>query len=392
MHFLDLAEKAGYYFVRSKNLTVTKGFGRRTFQRIPELDGLRGIAISLVISFHYINNQLLHTTDPIGTKVAFITSFGWVGVDLFFVLSGFLIGSILIRHKKSLNYFSTFYMRRVVRILPNYFLFLLLFFTGMDLPYFSENYFLAGNNVIPGWSYFLMTNNLYMAYLENLGNTALSVTWSIGIEEQFYLIFPFVIYFGGNKVLPYLLVAIIVTASFFRLQFTHWIPAYVLLPCRMDALAMGVLVAYVNFHKDLKVLVSKYFWFVIAPMIFDLLICGFLYYLYSDLGVIKHSLFAFFFTGCLVLALSSKVVWYSRFLRFKLLMWVGTISYSLYLFHYFLLGVAHHIIGNKQGIGIYHWSDILITLIALVVTVVVSWLVYKKIEMPMVEIGKKYKY
>lgn len=371
---------------------MSRGFTENNFQRIPELDGLRGIAILLVISFHYINNQLLHTTNPIGKKLAFIASFGWVGVDLFFVLSGFLIGSILIRHKKSLNFFSTFYIRRIVRILPNYFLFLLLFFTLMSLPYFSANYFLTGNHVIPGWSYFLMTNNLYMAYLDNLGNSALSVTWSISIEEQFYLIFPIIVFFVRDKFLPYVLVLLIVAASIFRLQFTHWIPAYVLLPCRMDALAMGVLVAYVNFHKDIKVLVNKYFWFVTAAMIFDLLICGFLYYLYGDLGVIKHSLFAFFFTGCLVLALSSNVVWYTKILRFKLLMWVGTISYSLYLFHYFLLGVVHHIFGNKQGIGIYHWADILITLIALLVTVVVSWLVYKKIEMPMVEIGKKYKY
>ena len=178
---------------------MSKGFNDHNFQRNPELDGLRGIAILLVMSFHYINNQLLHTTNPVGTKLAFITSFGWVGVDLFFVLSGFLIGSILIRNKESVNYFSTFYIRRIVRILPNYFLFLLLFFVLSSSPYFSTNYFLTGNNVIPGWSYFLMANNLYMAYLKNLGNDSLSVTWSIGVEEQFYLIFPLVIYFVGNK-------------------------------------------------------------------------------------------------------------------------------------------------------------------------------------------------
>ena len=84
------------------NLTQSK--------RIPELDGLRGIAILLVLSFHYINNQLIQSENKIGKTLTKLTSFGWVGVDLFFVLSGFLIGSILMRSQSSPKYFTTFFV------------------------------------------------------------------------------------------------------------------------------------------------------------------------------------------------------------------------------------------------------------------------------------------
>jgi peptidoglycan/LPS O-acetylase OafA/YrhL len=76
--------------------------------RIPELDGLRGIAILLAVSFHYLNNQLVHCVNNLGMIVSKIISFGWVGVDLFFVLSGFLMGSILISTRHSENCIRTF--------------------------------------------------------------------------------------------------------------------------------------------------------------------------------------------------------------------------------------------------------------------------------------------
>ena len=78
-------------------------------KRIPQIDGLRAIAILLVLSFHYINNQLVNETTKIAKFFCFATSFGWAGVDLFFVLSGFLIGSILLLNKQKDKYFAAFY-------------------------------------------------------------------------------------------------------------------------------------------------------------------------------------------------------------------------------------------------------------------------------------------
>ena len=103
-------------------------------ERIKELDGLRGVAILLVVSFHYINNQLINTPGIVAKSLFTLTSFGWVGVDLFFILSGFLIGSILIKEKGKPNYFSTFYIRRIVRIIPNYYLLLGVFAILLSVP------------------------------------------------------------------------------------------------------------------------------------------------------------------------------------------------------------------------------------------------------------------
>jgi peptidoglycan/LPS O-acetylase OafA/YrhL len=81
-------------------------------KRIPELDGLRGISILLVLAFHYIGVEQTHSF------LGFISSYGWCGVDLFFVLSGFLIGRILIEQREATNYYQVFYSRRAFRILP----------------------------------------------------------------------------------------------------------------------------------------------------------------------------------------------------------------------------------------------------------------------------------
>ena len=95
--------------------------------RIPELDGIRAMAILLILFFHYINNQLPESNNIFLRLLQKATSLGWSGVDLFFVLSGFLIGGILIRNKESENYFKTFYIRRFYRIFPFYYVLIYLF-------------------------------------------------------------------------------------------------------------------------------------------------------------------------------------------------------------------------------------------------------------------------
>lgn len=360
-------------------------------RRIIELDGLRGIAILLVVSFHYINNQMVDRTDSLSKAITKATSFGWVGVDLFFVLSGFLIGSILIANKSSQNYFKTFYARRFVRIVPNYFLLLIVFLTMWNLPYFASNYFLSGKQEIPFWSYFLMVHNFFMAKYETLGNDALSVTWSIGIEEQFYLLFPFIVYFFPRKWIPWILVTLIFGAFGFRSLFDHWIPRYVLLPSRMDGLAIGFLIGYLSQTGALvtyRKLILKASRLVI---ILILAICTLSYWKYNDLGIAKHTLFAIGFGILVIYALMLPKTWLGSFLRSKALVWIGAISYSLYLFHYLIMVVVFHIAGYT-GVGIFGIKEIILTIIAFSTSLIVSWLIYRWLEQPMVKIGKRFKY
>jgi peptidoglycan/LPS O-acetylase OafA/YrhL len=95
--------------------------------RVPELDGLRGVAISLVIVFHYVASAEHRGLNPWLHRALTGFAFGWSGVDLFFILSGFLIGGILLDARSSPTYFRAFYMRRVFRILPLYYAWTLLF-------------------------------------------------------------------------------------------------------------------------------------------------------------------------------------------------------------------------------------------------------------------------
>ena len=102
-------------------------------QRIPELDGLRGIAILLVLLDHYIGTYYNTGFSPFWQRFFRAFSGGQVGVDLFFILSGFLIGGILLGSRNSTNYFHTFYLRRIHRILPVYYAWILLYFIGLGV-------------------------------------------------------------------------------------------------------------------------------------------------------------------------------------------------------------------------------------------------------------------
>ncbi len=167
-------------------------------RRIKELDGIRGAAILFVLAYHYFSNGA-GINNPIGRQFLKLFSIGWSGVDLFFVLSGFLIVGILLDAKSSNNYFSSFYIRRALRILPLYYLLLTLF---LILPIFISNDGIF-KLTFPFWSYLLFIQNLFMIKFD-LGTSWLGVTWSLAIEEQFYLLLPILVWKLDKKRLVYI--------------------------------------------------------------------------------------------------------------------------------------------------------------------------------------------
>ena len=199
-------------------------------EHVPELDGLRGIAILLVLFYH--------------SHVPFFVHMGWCGVDLFFVLSGFLITSILLNAKESPSYFSAFYARRVLRIFPLYFTVLIAYFWVL-LPiahHFgrAESYTGAGQ-----WWYWL--------YLQNWWNGAghdilwLSHFWSLAIEEQFYLVWPLVVLLLSRRALVYCGVMTFAGCLLLRVIFVrhHALPELIHRATifRIDTLAVGGVLA-----------------------------------------------------------------------------------------------------------------------------------------------------
>ena len=193
--------------------------------RVPQLDGIRGMAILVVLIWHYYRghfnglpdtdlNEIQHFINP-------IFSLTWTGVDMFFVLSGFLIGGILMDNRDGDNYYKAFYVRRLCRIFPIYFLLLGLFITGYYFLSWRGHAgleWLFNMNTHRGWQYPLLVQNFQMMKGDP-GPNALDVTWFLSIEEQFYLLFPFFIRMIPVKRIPCMLILLILFAPLFRMFF-----------------------------------------------------------------------------------------------------------------------------------------------------------------------------
>ena len=206
-------------------------------RRLLELDGLRALAILPVMAVHFTPFN-----GPLSALVPF-TKAGWVGVELFFVLSGYLITGILLDTVGTPGYYTGFIARRAVRIFPLYYVAL----AGFTLVSWRQGLPLDGWDS-PAW-FALYAGNVPVA-LQNAWPRQgfLIVLWSLQIEEQFYLLYPALVKACSVNRLRTVLMSCVVLAPALRTAMTllwpdHWLACYVLMPCRMDALAIGGLVA-----------------------------------------------------------------------------------------------------------------------------------------------------
>ncbi len=205
--------------------------------RIPQLDGLRGLAILAVLAWHLV-------AAPLGTRTGPL-ALAWAGVDLFFVLSGYLIADILLKARPAANYFRVFYLRRACRLLPLYALTL--------ACYAVAKVCLAGRPALapmfepgepPPWTYAVFAQNLGMATHATFGPGWLAVTWSLAVEVQFYLLLPLLVRYARPSLLPAVAVASLVAGPLIRALMPP-VAGYVSLVSRADSFFAGVLVAYV---------------------------------------------------------------------------------------------------------------------------------------------------
>ena len=208
------------------------------------LDGVRGLAVLLVI-FHHESVLPLNSAFDRG-YYALLPMMAWCGVDLFFVLSGFLITGILLKAKASQGYFRNFYARRALRILPLYYA--VVFFSLVVLPHIhhpkAQNFGrIRGDEV---W-YWTMTTNFAVARANAWRHAILDISWSLAIEEQFYLLWPLVVLLLSGPTLRRVCVALIGGALLARCVLIYGganaLAVYTLPFTRMDTLAAGALVA-----------------------------------------------------------------------------------------------------------------------------------------------------
>jgi peptidoglycan/LPS O-acetylase OafA/YrhL len=359
--------------------------------RIPELDGLRGIAVVMVLIFHYINNQLspLDLESGILSTLKVTTSFFWSGVDLFFILSGFLIGSILLKYKGQKNYFKTFYIRRFLRIVPVFYLLLICYILLREINIPDPGNFLFRDE-LPLFPFFLFLQNYVQAAYDTFGPVPLGPTWSLAVEEQFYLILPSIIFFTPKKWLPFIVLPCILAAPFFRYFAETWYKSYFPFQMRMDTLFFGVLLAYLVVEKNLIQIIEKKKLITLAFFLLFLAL-GVILSLTGKIGVFNHSIFMVLYGLFLLISLAFKQTFLGNFLRSKVLRFLGFLSYSIYLFHQLFSGILHAYIFNDIPV----LSDVnraLVTFLSFFLTVLFSYLLHLVLERPIIAYGHKFKY
>ena len=204
------------------------------------LDGLRGLAILLVLLLHFTTDMEI----PAGTVAAGVRSafqIGWTGVDLFFVLSGFLITGILVDNKGGGRYFSAFYARRALRILPVYFL--AVFATFHLLPRVFQDFDTGGVRTEAAFWLFL-TNFTELPY--QLARTV-GHFWSLAIEEQFYLMWPLVVFLSSRTRARRIALLTVMLSPLLRYVALRagvsGASVYHFTPFRLDGLATGAFIA-----------------------------------------------------------------------------------------------------------------------------------------------------
>lgn len=211
-------------------------------RHVPALDGVRGLAIALVMSLHFVNNQVV-PTNLFERAAVTLTNYGLWGVDLFFVLSGFLITGILADARGGPGYFSNFFARRALRIFPLYYVVLLLLTVVIPAGVLAAiDPELLQLRELRAWLWLYLTN-VYLGPETTFSIPYLSHFWSLAVEEHFYLVWPFVIWYASTRSAMRLCVVLGVLALALRIAFSIAAPtqlyAGVLTPCKVDALCAG---------------------------------------------------------------------------------------------------------------------------------------------------------
>lgn len=291
-------------------------------EKIPQLDALRGIAILLVIA----HNATLHYGTASYLRPLFDRA--WMGVDLFFVLSGFLISGILLDTKETPNYFKNFYARRVLRIWPLYYCLLALMFVVLPRVSAAQGVTIFAKSS-PWWAYPLFMQN-FLLPLSTDAAGPLGVTWSLAIEEQFYLVWPIVVRFLSKRQVAILAITGIAASPVLRYFLaSHHIHIYANFFCRLDGLMLGAFLAALVRSKDF--VRERYIGLALAVLavatplavIMDLRQAEWIVFTFTSLAA-----------GAIVyLAMFWQQKWFQWPLANRFLLFTGTISYGMFLLH-----------------------------------------------------------
>src|SRR5581483_3606676 len=305
---------------------------------MPGLDGVRGLAILMVMAVHFVGDATPHNlAERIAVKLG---NLGTQGVDLFFVLSGFLITGLLLDSKGRPRFFRNFYARRTLRIFPLYYGVLAALF--LVLPLFAHlPPALEDARAHQGWLW-SYTANFYIAAKDSWALGYVSHFWSLAIEEHFYLVWPLVVFLVRRSTLERVCVAVIAAGLALRIVLAltgvSELAISVLTPCRVDTLCVGALLAAVARREggvDLLVPRSGRATVLLGVATVALSAAGNLTQLWLPvLHQIRGTLFALFFGALTLTALQrADRSLLARLFQGPLLRMFGKYSYGLYVYH-----------------------------------------------------------
>ena len=339
----------------------------------PALDGLRGIAILSVMLNHY--GPFVFTGGAAWQQgMALATKRAYLGVDLFFVLSGFLITGILLDSRGSPNYLKRFYWRRSLRIFPLYFFYLLVIFF-IFRPMFSH-YFLGVN---PAW-YFSYLANWTMASQQ--ANPFLAHLWSLSVEEQFYLIWPFAVLAIPTRLFGWFCGATIFGSLAFRaVSHGHLsdVQLYIMTPSRVDTLALGALMALALRSTRMTAWMNKAKW----PLAAAGLSLWVLTLNTTQEQVAGYSGIALFFAAIVFWGAVAN----PGFLQWAPLRTLGKYSYGIYMFHVLPRNVILLLAKQNLPGSLY---KVAFPLATFVTTLCIAWVSWRFIESPFLRYKDRY--
>lgn len=365
---------------------------------IPGLDGLRAIAFLFVLGVH---------TDYF--------LFGWTGVLLFFVLSGFLITDILLRMKETLkprDFFYKFYGRRFLRIFPLYYFYLFLML-GVTVFFifikYRENYMLLYQEQMPYGLFYVY--NFFHASIKFAETRFLTHFWSLSVEEQFYIFWPLVIFLTPREKLKTVFLGAVLLGPLFRFVlafiynnnlFPYLFPnaavgVYVLPFSHIDAFAMGAYMTRFEIPKARQQLLILSFLLPAIGLGFEYFLngqvefvssLGFQYPLGNGLRHIwGYSLIDYYFLLVIYCVVREKL--WVKWLEWPVLRYLGKISYGLYVYHFAMTWFAARIASDVFNLP-YETGKPVTLLLTLTFSVAAASLTYRWIEQPLLNLKNRY--
>jgi peptidoglycan/LPS O-acetylase OafA/YrhL len=348
-------------------------------KRIKSLDGMRAIAILLVLFAHSLPTMPLHLSK---NAYNLLVTNGELGVTIFFVISGYLITKLLVLEREKTGRISLkdFYLRRIFRIFPVFYLYIIviislkLFF----IPTLFENYSIVGLAALYLWNYAHVFN-----FRASPSDNAFSIFghfWSLAIEEQFYLLWPIMLIKLNMGTLKKLVIGIILITPFIRVATYFFVPErrgnadMMILEAGGNSILIGCLGALIektNFFKEkiLRIISNNglicffaIFLFIISPFLWLYLRRSYSMPIGNEINSICIILLLFWCVN-----IQSKV---SDFLNSKVLIQIGLLSYSIYIWQQLFMNGKTHFWFNKFPLNIF---------LALIVAVISYYLVEKPI-------------